>query len=124
MYALSLTTLFRSDDDSGLEERPSTGDEGWRDRTQRPVASPALNEVLFGEQGDGGQCAARPLDRVLDREDLQLPDGLAPNPEGFLEHRLDRTLGMLAGGVPVELHDDAVLGRIVGDRVADRRRHG
>src|SRR6058998_3406022 len=42
------------DDDPGLGERPSTGDERRRGRTQRPVASPALNEVVFGEQGDGG----------------------------------------------------------------------
>src|SRR3990172_5721570 len=75
------------------------------------LRSPRLDQIPLGEQRDGGQGAARPLHRVLDGEDLQLPDRLAPDLEGLLEHGADGALGLVAGGDVVELHDDPRLGR-------------
>src|SRR6185312_9783123 len=96
--------------------RPSASDRSQamkRGETGRipPEAAAAsdLDEVLVREQGDGGQCAADPLDRVLDGEDRALLDDLAAGPERFLQHEVDLPLGLGLGGDTVEFHDDAVL---------------
>src|SRR2546423_506636 len=83
------------------------------------VAVWPLDEVLVGEQRDGRQRAADTLGRVLDGDDAFFPDGLATHAECLFQHRVDLALGLRAAGHAVELHDDAVLRRVVGDSVAD-----
>src|SRR6185503_14789026 len=83
------------------------------------AAASELDEVLVREQGDGGQRATNPLHRVLDGEDRTLADDLAAGPERFFQHEVDLLLGLDLRRDAVELHDDAVLGRIIGDGVAD-----
>src|SRR5438067_10874626 len=96
---------------------------GDTDRMVRPAAAVApLDEVLVGEQRDGRQRAADALGRVLDGDDALVLDHLPAHPERLVEHEADLALGFGAAGHAVELHDDAVLGRVVGDGVADRRR--
>src|SRR5882762_3826373 len=98
---------------------------GDTDRMVRPAAAVTpLDEVLVGEQGDGGQRAADALGRVLDGDDALFLDDLAADPERLVQHHEDLALGFGAAGDTVELHDDAVLRRVVGDGVADGRRDG
>src|SRR4029079_11611443 len=78
-----------------------------------PASMAELDEVLVGQQGDGGQRAADPLHRVLHGEDGAVADDLAAGPERLLEHQVDLALGLGPGRDAVELHDDAVLRRIV-----------
>src|SRR6266850_1234993 len=98
---------------------------GDTDRMARPAAAVApLDEVLVGEQRDGGQRAADALGRVLGGDDALFFDDLAPYPERLVQHQVDLVLGFGAAGDSVELHDDAVLRRVVWDGVADGRRDG
>src|SRR5438067_5941306 len=98
---------------------------GDTDRMVRPAAAVApLDEVLVGEQRDGGQRAADALGRVLAGDDALFLDELAAYPERLVQHQVDLALGFGAAGDTVELHDDAVLRRVVRDGVADGRRDG
>src|SRR5262245_6736503 len=115
-------TTFERDaeeDDPGVREGGSAGDEAGLSGDQEPTPAPALDEVVLGEERHGGQRAAGPLDPVLDAEDLHVPDLLAADPEGLLEHLDDHPLGFLARLLVVELHDHAVLGGILGPSPAD-----
>src|SRR5437879_4389364 len=98
---------------------------GDTDRMVRPAAAVTpLDEVLVGEQRDGGQRAADALGRVLDGDDALFLDDLAAYPERLVQHQVDLALGFGAAGDTVELHDDAVLRRVVRDGVADGRCDG
>src|SRR5256885_16721322 len=93
---------------------------GDTDRMVRPAAAVTpLDEILVGEQRDGRQRAADALGRVLDGDDALFLDDLAAYPERLVQHQVDLALGFRAAGHAVVLHDDAVLGRVVGDGVAD-----
>src|SRR5260370_32525494 len=96
---------------------------GDTDRMARPAAAVRpLDEVLVGEQRDGGQRAADALGRVLDGDDALFLDDLAADPERLVQHQVDLALGFGAAGDLVELHDDAVLRRSSWNGAADRRR--
>src|SRR5919198_4032411 len=95
------------------------GDTGLMARAAAPAP---LDQVLVGEQRDGRQRAADAVGRVLDGDDALLLDDLAAYPERLVQHEADLTLGFGAAGHAVELHDDAVLCRVVRDGVADRLR--
>src|SRR5438874_12774379 len=98
---------------------------GDTDRMVRPAAAVApLDEVLVGEQRDGGQRAADALGRVLDGDDALLLDDRAAYPERLVQHQVDLALGVGAAGDTVEFHDDAVLRGVVGDGAADGRCDG
>src|SRR5436309_1257568 len=84
-----------------------------------PAAVAPLDEILVAEQRDGRQRTADALGRVLDGDDALFLDGLAAHPERLVQHQVDLALGFRAAGHAVVLHDDAVLGRVVGDGVAD-----
>src|SRR5262249_23946262 len=113
------------DDDAGVGERPVAGNEARRDRSHdRPAASAPLDQVLVGEQGDRRQRTADALGCVLHGDDAPLLDDLAADPEGLVEHQVDLTLGFRTARYAVELHDHAVLGRVVRDGVADGGRDG
>src|SRR3989440_12651824 len=98
---------------------------GDTDRMVRPAAAVTpLDEILVGEQRDGGQHAADALGRVLDGDDALFLDELGAYPERFVQHQVDLALGFGAAGDTEELHDDAVLRRRVAEGVADGRRDG
>src|SRR5262249_28860053 len=84
--------------------------------------SAPLDEVLVAEQGDRGQRAADALGRVLHGDDASVLDDLAPDPEGLVQHEVDLALRFRAARHAVELHEHAVLRRVVRDGVADGRR--
>src|SRR3989304_5622831 len=85
-------------------------------RSRSRAGRDQLQQVVVGEQRDRCQGATRALDPVLDGSHLHLGDAPAAGPEGFLEHLHDHPLGLLPGGLVVELHDDPVLGGIARGR--------
>src|SRR5918996_2378661 len=96
---------------------------GETDRIRGGTAASPLDEVLVRQQRDGGQRAADPLDRVLDGDHAAVADALAAHPERLVQHEVDLLLGLGPGRHAVELHDDAILRRVVGDCVADGGGH-
>ena len=114
------------DDDPGLGERPLAGDEARRDRphVRRDCRDRRLDEVLFGEQRDGRQRAADALAPCARRRRPLVSRMVSPRTRKASSSMARIcALGLRPARQAVELHDDAVLGRVVGHGVADGGRH-